>query len=53
VPVQLEAIGLHAAKGESTFISTSAVTSAWSAEASVSIWMIRLTRTNSPQALAE
>jgi len=49
-PQQVEAIGLHTAKGESTFISTSAVTSACSAETSVSIWMMRLTRRKSPQA---
>src|SRR5580693_5827610 len=53
VPVQPDAIGLQAANGESTTISTSAFTRALCADASLSSWVTRLTRRKFSQALAE
>ena len=52
-PVQADAIGLQTANGDSTIISTSAVTRASCADTSVSIWNTRLTKRKSSQALAE
>jgi hypothetical protein len=51
--VQPDAIGLQTANGDSTIISTSAVTKASCADTSVSIWKTRLTERKSSQALAE
>jgi hypothetical protein len=53
VPVQLDATALQAANGDSTIISTSAVTSAFCSATSLSILKTRLTVRKSPQALAE
>src|SRR5215472_4889281 len=52
VPVQLDAIGLQTAKGWSTIISTSAVTSAVSPATSLSISNTRFTLRKSSQVLA-
>jgi hypothetical protein len=52
VPVQLDATGLQTAKGESTIISTSAVTSALWPATSLSISNTRLTLRKSSQLLA-
>src|SRR4029077_11920227 len=52
-PVQVVAIELHTANGARIFISTSAVTRASSADASVSIRIMRLTLRKSSQAFVE
>ena len=53
MPVQLDAIGLQSANGESTIISTSAVTSALCSATSLSISNTRLTLRKSWHVLAE